>query len=77
MKAQLKDQPQYSFLLATGSYDRYIRISKVRKYNSNKLRKENFEILFVFKHKFKIHNIDWDPFHSHRFLASCSKHVTV
>ena len=77
MKANLRDQVKNSLLLATGSYDRTIRITKFSKYNSLNLTKTQFETLFTFKHKFKINDIDWDPFHSHRFLASCQKHVTV
>ena len=77
INANLKDQKKDCFRVATGSYDRTIKIFEFQKYAANKLLKENFVQLFVFKHKFRIMQIDWDPFDSDRFLNTCQKHVTV
>ena len=77
MQGNVRKQKKDSFLLATGSYDRTIKISRLSQIRSAQMKPAQFKTLFTFRHKFKISHIDWDPFHAHRFLAVCQKHVTV
>lgn len=77
INANLKDQKKDCFRYATGSYDRTIKIHECKNYNQKMLRKDMFVQLFCFKHKFRIMQIDWDPFDSDRLLNTCQKHVTV
>ena len=78
--SEIKANPNYKFdkglTIATGSYDRTIKISLIKNSSGNFTYK-NLNVMFVFKHSFRISGIDWDPFNPHRFLNSCQKHVTV
>ncbi len=49
IKANTKDQPKGTMLLATGSYDRSIKITKFKDYDSKTMKKTQFETLFLFK----------------------------
>jgi len=77
IKARVHPEFNDSFLVATGSYDKTIKILKVSKLNSKVFGNENFEELVVFKNKYRISDIDWDPFNAYRLLNTCQKHVTV
>ena len=66
-----------SLLIATGSYDKTVKITRMRDADAKMLHRENFENLFVFRLKFRIMDIDWDPFHPFRLLNTCQKHVTI
>jgi WD40 repeat protein len=73
----VKDQKPNCFRIATGSYDRTIKVLEIQDETSLNFTKKNVQELFLFKHKFRIMQIDWDPFDSERFLNTCQKHVTV
>lgn len=60
---------------ATGSYDRFIKVFKVK--NISNFGRKNISHLISFKHKFRIMDIDWDPFDDDRLLNTCQKHATV
>ena len=64
-----------SLRYATGSYDRFIKIFKIK--NVDNFGKKNISHLISFKHKFRILEIDWDPFDEDRLLNICQKHATV
>jgi WD40 repeat protein len=64
-----------SLQYATGSYDRFIKIFKIK--NIDEDGKKNVSHLISFKHKFRILEIDWDPFDEDRLLNICQKHATV
>ena len=64
-----------SVLYATGSYDRFIKIFKIKNIDDD--GKKNITHLISFKHKFRILEIDWDPFNEDRLLNICQKHATV
>jgi WD40 repeat protein len=64
-----------SLRYATGSYDRFIKIFKIK--NMDNFGKKNISHLISFKHKFRILEIDWDPFNEDRLLNICQKHATV
>lgn len=66
-----------SMLIATGSYDKTVKITRMKQIDAKMLYKDNFEELFVLRMKFRIMDIDWDPFNPFRLLNTCQKHVTV
>ena len=69
---------QDDLILATGSYDRTIRIFILKAtFNKKQITSNSFHSYLTFKHKYRISEIDWDPFNSDRLLNVCQKHVTV
>lgn len=64
-------------VIATGSIDRTIKIIRIDSLYTNTMESSQLKILKIFKHKFKIAEIDWDPFDEDRLLNTCQKHVTV
>ena len=66
-----------SMLIATGSYDKTVKITKMKQLDAKMLHRDNFEELIVLRMKFRIMDIDWDPFNPFRLLNTCQKHVTV
>ena len=64
-----------SLRYATGSYDRFIKIFKIK--DIEQVGRKNVSHLISFKHKFRILEIDWDPFNEDRLLNICQKHATV
>lgn len=65
-------------MIASGSLDRTIKILILK----NALKPEKFTIKNVttflsLRHRYRISEIDWDPFDSDRFLSVCQKHVAV
>ena len=77
IKARTHPDFKDSILVATGSYDKSIKVLKIKKSSSKTFANESFEELLVFKLKFRVNDIDWDPFNPYRFLNTCQKHVTV
>lgn len=69
------DAVSNSVKYATGSYDRFIKVFKVK--NISNFGRKNISHLISFKHKFRIMDIDWDPFDDDRLLNTCQKHATV
>ena len=49
----------------------------MKQLDAKMLHRDNFEELIVLRMKFRIMDIDWDPFNRFRLLNSCQKHVTV
>ena len=65
-------------LFATGSYDRTIKIVRIKDIlKPIKLSRDFCFLVVSLKHKYRISEIDWDPFDSDRLLNICQKHVTA
>ena len=65
-------------MIASGSLDRTIKILIFK--NALKPEKFTFKNVFTFltlRHRYRIAEIDWDPFDPDRFLTVCQKHVAV
>lgn len=77
IKCNLLKKVKGEIVFATGSYDRQIKIFQLTKLAALTVEPSHLRLLRIFKHKFKIMEIDWDPFDEDRFLNTCFKHVTV
>ena len=77
IKANPLKKAKDELIIATGSKDRTIKISQLMKPFDLSLEAYHLKVLKVYKHKFKIAEIDWDPFNEDQFLNTCIKHVTV
>lgn len=65
-------------IFATGSYDRTIKIFILKGvFASANITSSSIVPYLTFKHKYRVAEIDWDPFDSDRLLNTCQKHVTV
>lgn len=65
-------------LIATGGLDRTIKILHLKNVLSpEKLAVKSVYCLRTFRHRYRISEIDWDPFDPDRFLTVCQKHVAV
>jgi WD40 repeat protein len=65
-------------VLATGSYDRTIKILLLKNaFEPVELKSNSVLYLLSFKHKFRVSELDWDPFDTDRLLNVCQKHVSV
>lgn len=65
-------------IFATGSYDRTIKIFIFKNVFLKKaLNSSSLIQHLTFKHKYRISEMDWDPFNHDRLLNVCQKHVTV
>jgi len=65
-------------IFATGSYDRTIKIFILKNvFGKTQLNQSSLNNFLTFKHKYRISEIDWDPFDNDRLLNTCQKHVTV
>ena len=73
-----KNYTKEDLVLATGSYDRTIKILILKDaFGAKALTSNSVVSLLSFKHKYRISEIDWDPFNHDRLLNVCQKHVTV
>lgn len=77
IKSRVHSDFKDSVLIATGSYDKSVKVMRIKDVNSKIFRSDDFEELYACKLKFRIKDIDWDPFNPYRFLNTCQKHVTV
>jgi hypothetical protein len=65
-------------MVATGSLDRTIKILIIRRIlKPEKFHYKNVHVFLGLRHRYRISDIDWDPFDPDRFLNVCQKHVTV
>ena len=65
-------------VFATGSFDRTLKVFRLKGVFKNaKLYPDCLSLVCMFKHKYRISDIDWDPFDPDRLLNVCQKHVTV
>ena len=65
-------------MIATGSLDRTIKILIIKRILKNeKFHYKNVVTFLSLRHRYRISDIDWDPYDPDRFLNVCQKHVTV
>ena len=65
-------------VFATGSFDRTLKVHRLRNVFKNaKMYPDHLSTVCTFKHKYRISEIDWDPFDPDRLLNVAQKHVTV
>lgn len=65
-------------MVASGSLDRSIKIIILRgALKQEKFHFKNVTVLLSLRHRYRISDIDWDPFDPDRFLNVAHKHVTV
>jgi hypothetical protein len=65
-------------ILASGSYDRSIKILIFKNaFQKTQLSQSSLTVFLTLKHKYRISEMDWDPFDNDRLLNTCQKHVTV
>jgi hypothetical protein len=68
----------FDLMVASGSLDRSIKILIIRNaLKSDKLSFKNVQTFLTLRHRYRIDQIDWDPFDHDRFLTVMQKHAAV